>query len=72
MEPNPLFLWSGHGYHIIIPVKATEALEQLEDFEIYTGESSKEFLHFAKKHLSLNKADDKNSPSFGSCLNVID
>ena len=30
---KPLVLWSGHGYHIIIPVKATEALEQFEDFE---------------------------------------
>ncbi|MGI8832967.1 MAG: DNA primase noncatalytic subunit PriX [Nitrososphaeraceae archaeon] len=65
---KPLVLWSGHGYHIIIPVKATEALEQFEDFESYASESSKEFLQFAPRYLSLNKADDKNNPAFGSCL----
>ena len=65
---RPLVLWSGHGYHIIIPVKATEALEQFEDFETYTNEPSKEFLQFAPRYLSLNKADDKNNPAFGSNL----
>lgn len=65
---KPLVLWSGHGYHIIIPVKATEALEQFEDFEPYTNEPSKEFLQFAPRYLSSNKADDKNNPAFGSCL----
>jgi hypothetical protein len=65
---KPLVLWSGHGYHIIIPVKATEALEQFEDFEPYTNEPSKEFLQFAERYLSLNKADNKNSPGFRSCL----
>jgi len=67
-EVKPLVLWSGHGYHIVIPVKATEALEQFEDCRPYTDEPSKEFLQFAERHLSLNKADDKNSPAFGSCL----
>ena len=65
---RPLVLWSGHGYHIIIPVKATEALEQFEDFDPYTNEPSKEFLQFAERHLSLDKADEKNSPAFRSCL----
>jgi hypothetical protein len=65
---NPLVLWSGHGYHIIIPVKATEALEQFEDFEPYTSEPSKNFLQFVTRYLSLNKGDDKNNPAFGSCL----
>src|SRR6478736_5406319 len=30
---NPLLLWSGNGYHIIIPVKSTKALEHFEDFK---------------------------------------
>lgn len=65
---KPLVVWSGNGYHIIVPVKATEALEQFEDFEPYTNEPSKEFLQFAEHILSLNKADHKNNPSFKSCL----
>jgi len=28
-DSKPLLLWSGNGYHIIIPVKVTEALENL-------------------------------------------
>ncbi|HEX6028565.1 MAG TPA: hypothetical protein VFY64_05945 [Nitrososphaeraceae archaeon] len=55
-------------YNIIISVNATEALEQFEDFEPYTNKPSKEFLQFAEKYLSLNKADNKNNPAFGSCL----
>jgi len=47
-----LVLWSGHGYHIIIPVKAAEALEQFEEFGPYTNEPSKEFLQFSARYLS--------------------
>ena len=65
---KPLVLWSGHGYHIIIPVKATEALEQFEDFKPYVNNPSEEFLQFTERYLSINKADDKNSPAFKSCL----
>ena len=65
---RPLVLWSGHGYHIILSVKATRALEQFEDFKPYTKEPSKEFLQFAERHLSLNKSDPANNPSFKSCL----
>ena len=67
-DAKPLVLWSGRGYHIVIPVKAVEALEQFEDFESYTNEPSKEFLQFAARHLSLNKDDPANNPSFKSCL----
>lgn len=28
-DVKPLVIWSGHGYHIIIPVNAKEALEKL-------------------------------------------
>jgi hypothetical protein len=65
---EPLVLWSGHGYHIIIPVNAKEALENFTDFMEYTTQPSQEFLQFAEKFLSLNKADTANNPGFKSCL----
>jgi hypothetical protein len=65
---KPLVIWSGHGYHIIIPVNAKEALENFEEFTSYTSEPSKAFLQFAEKHLSLSKADTSNNPGFKSCL----
>src|SRR4051812_7782024 len=45
---KPLLLWSGNGYHIIIPVKATAALEHFEDFKGLSDRPSNEFLQFAK------------------------
>jgi hypothetical protein len=65
---KPLVLWSGNGYHIIIPVSAPEALEQFTDFQQYTRQPSNDFLRFAKDFLSRGKADTKNNPSFRSCL----
>ena len=67
-DVKPLVLWSGHGYHIIIPVNAKEALENFTDFMEYTTQPSREFLQFAEKFLSLNKADTANNPGFKSCL----
>lgn len=67
-ESNPLLIWSGRGYHIIIPVQQTEALEHFEDFEGLTSRPSEDFLKFAKEHLSFNKADKNNTPAFKSCL----
>ena len=65
---RPLILWSGNGYHIIIPVSAPEALEQYKDFQAYARQPSDEFLRFAKDYLSLGKADNQNNPAFKSCL----
>ena len=65
---KPLVLWSGNGYHIIIPASGPEALEQYEDFQPYARQPSDEFLRFAKDYLSLGKADNQNNPSFKSCL----
>jgi hypothetical protein len=67
-DPKPLLLWSGNGYHIIIPVKATEALEHFEDFKGLSNGPSSEFLQFAKSFLSFNKADKANNPAFKSLL----
>ena len=65
---NPLVLWSGHGYHIIIPVNCKEALEHFQELSQCTRELSKEFLQFAERLLSLNTADPANNPSLKSCL----
>jgi hypothetical protein len=66
---KPLVLWSGHGYHIIIPVNCKEASERFQEFSQHTSEpSSKEFLQFAEHLLSLSKADPANNPSLKSCL----
>jgi Primase X len=67
-DSKPLLLWSGNGYHIIIPVESIEALEHFEDFKGLTDKPSSEFLQFAKSFLSLNKADKANNPAFKSCL----
>ncbi|HEX5186451.1 MAG TPA: DNA primase noncatalytic subunit PriX [Nitrososphaeraceae archaeon] len=63
-----LILWSGRGYHFIIPVKVNEALEHFEDFSKLSNKPSEEFLRFAKTYLSFNKADKANNPSFRSCM----
>lgn len=67
-DVKPLVLWSGYGYHIVIPVNAKDALENIMDFIEYTAEPSKEFMQFAERFLSLNKADTANNPGFKSCL----
>lgn len=65
---EPLTIWSGRGYHIIILVKVNEALEHFEDFSGLTEKPSEELLRFAKTYLSYDKADKANNPAFRSCL----
>lgn len=67
-KSNPLLIWSGRGYHIILPIQQTEALEHFEDFSKLSNNPSEEFLRFAKTFLSFNKADKYNTPSFKSCM----
>ena len=52
-DAKPLIIWSGHGYHIIIPVNAKEALENYEEFISYINEPSKAFLQFEERHVYL-------------------
>jgi hypothetical protein len=47
-DTTPSVISSGHGYHIIIPVKAKEALENFKDFEPYTNEPSQELFRSIK------------------------
>ncbi len=47
-DVKPWIIWSGRGYHIIIPVNAKEALENYEECTSYVNEPSKAFLQFAE------------------------
>jgi len=64
---HPTVLWSGNGYHIILPVYCPIALESIQEFQEF-DKPSERFLRFAKDNLSDNKADKSNNPSFRSCL----
>ena len=64
---HPTVLWSGNGYHIILPVYCPMELERIQEFQEFDNPSEK-FLRFAKDKLSNNKADKANNPSFRSCL----
>ena len=64
---HPTVLWSGNGYHIIIPVYCPLELERIQDFQEFDNPSER-FLRFAKYDLSNNRADKSNNPSFRSCL----
>jgi hypothetical protein len=64
---HPTVLWSGNGYHIILPVYCPVELERIPEFHEFDNPSER-FLRFAKDNLSNNKADKANNPSFRSCL----
>ena len=64
---HPTVLWSGNGYHVILPVYCPIALERIEEFQEFDNPSER-FLRFAKDYISNNKADKTNNPSFRSCL----
>jgi hypothetical protein len=64
---HPTVLWSGNGYHIILPVNCPVELERIQEFQEFDNPSER-FLRFAKDNLSNNKADKSNNPSFRSCL----
>ena len=64
---HPTVLWSGNGYHVILPVYCPIELERIQEFQEFDNPSER-FLRFAKDNLSNNKADKANNPSFRSCL----
>ncbi|MGI0051132.1 MAG: DNA primase noncatalytic subunit PriX, partial [Nitrososphaeraceae archaeon] len=64
---HPTVLWSGNGYHIILPVYCPIELERIHEFQEFDNPSER-FLRFAKDNLSNQKADKSNNPSFRSCL----
>ena len=67
LKGYPTVLGSGNGYHIIQPVYCPTALENIIEFEKF-DKPSQEFLRFAKHYFSNGRADEKNHPSFRSCL----
>ena len=64
---HPTVLWSGNGYHVILPIYCPIELERIQEFQEFENPSER-FLRFAKDNLSDNKADKANNPSFRSCL----
>ncbi|MDN5846553.1 MAG: DNA primase noncatalytic subunit PriX [Candidatus Nitrosocosmicus sp.] len=64
---QPIILWSGRGYHFVIPVNVAEALEHFEEFKSISNKPSEELLRFAKSYLSFDKADNANNSAFRSC-----
>jgi len=66
--PYPTVIWSGHGYHIYLPVKAF-ILEQESIFSEFE-QPSRKFIQFAEQFLSRKKSDPCHSytMSFKNCM----
>ena len=68
--PNsqPTILWSGHGYHTYLPVKAF-ILEQESSFAKF-DQPSRRFIQFAEQFLSNKKSDPCHAftMSFKNCM----
>jgi hypothetical protein len=65
---NPTVIWSGHGYHIYLPVEAF-VLEEESEFNKF-GYPSRKFIQFAEEFLSDKKADPCHTKalSFKNCM----
>jgi hypothetical protein len=65
---HPTVIWSGHGYHIYLPVEAF-VLEEENEFARF-GYPSRKFLQFSEEFLSDNKADPCHTKdlSFKNCM----
>jgi hypothetical protein len=65
---QPTIIWSGHGYHIYLPVEAF-VLEEETEFNRF-GYPSRKFIQFAEYYLSDNKADPCHTKglSFKNCM----
>jgi hypothetical protein len=56
---HPTVIWSGHGYHIYLPVDAL-VLEEESEFNRFDYPSRK-FIQFAEPYLSSNKSDPEHT-----------
>jgi hypothetical protein len=67
-DMHPTVIWSGHGYHIYLPVEAF-VLEQESEFARFETPSRK-FIQFAEEFLSDGKADPCHTKglSFRNCM----
>src|SRR5918995_1136585 len=69
-EITPTVMWSGRGYHIILPLNSNGViLESIKEFEGVNNISLK-FLRYAESYLSSNKSDPQhnNTVSFNNCM----
>jgi hypothetical protein len=67
---EPTVIWSGNGYHILIPIESLDSiLEDMAEFSKFE-EPSKSVLRFLEKYLSNGKSDSVHSStvSFGNCM----
>jgi hypothetical protein len=67
---EPTVLWSGRGYHIILPLNSNNViLENVQEFQGVDNISIK-FLRYAESYLSLNKSDSQHNytVSFNNCM----
>ena len=70
LETSPTVLWSGRGYHIILPLNSNNViLENIQEFQGVDNISLK-FLRYAESYLSLNKSDSQHNftVSFNNCM----
>lgn len=70
LDAAPTILWSGRGYHIILPLNSNEIiLENVKEFEGIPNISLR-FLRYAESSLSLKKSDQQhnNTVSFNNCM----
>ena len=67
---HPTVLWSGRGYHVILPIHCPVNLDNIKEFAPLTddGDVNKKFLQFAKSYLSGGKCDNDHNPALKSCL----
>jgi hypothetical protein len=63
----PTILQTGGGIHFYQPIYIKYSLENFPEFDNY-DKPSEQFLRFAKEYLTNGKADNRNNPSFRSCL----
>jgi hypothetical protein len=67
---NPTVIWSGNGYHVLVPVEPLEStLEDMAEFSKFE-EPSKKILRWLEKYLSNGKSDSVHNKtvSFGNCM----
>jgi Primase X len=57
---SPAVIWSGNGYHLLLPVDVPEPLESESAFLKYTEQPSRDFLRFAEQYLSMGKSDQQH------------
>lgn len=74
---NMMIMFTGNGYHILIPFRFDTPFEKIKEFLKYTkyevfnttrNEISRQFLIFAKEKLGNRLADPANNPSFRMLL----